>query len=222
MTTDQSKTVFIYALKEPDTGEIRYIGKSIDPEERLKTHIRLARKEDSHKARWIRKLLESGFKPVLEIVDEVPDEFWQQWEAAYIDFFRGEGFLLVNGTSGGDGSERGVEKSEEHRRKIGEGNRGKKLPESTRRKIGESQTGRIHTVEHRKKNGDSHRWRKYSGGGNFLGVFWHTRDFCWRAQIVVNGRGVHLGYYDSEEDAAYVFDYAAKAYFGESAKLNFP
>jgi len=51
---------------------------------------------------------------VFEIIDEVPSEHWQQWEVAYIVFFKEQGFDLTNGSLGGEG----VDPTEEVRRKI--------------------------------------------------------------------------------------------------------
>lgn len=96
-----SETTFIYALKEPDTGEIRYVGQSENPQDRFRRHC--GTKEKCHRGNWIRALKKSGQKPILEIVDEAPYEFRGPVEAAYVQFFREQGCNLVNGTPGGDG-----------------------------------------------------------------------------------------------------------------------
>lgn len=56
----------------------------------------------------------------------------------------------------------------------------------------------------------------------FRGVSWKKIAKLWYVTIAVKGENTHLGCYESEEDAAHVYDYAAKIYFGEFARLNFP
>jgi hypothetical protein len=94
-------TTFIYVLREPDTGEVRYVGKSDRPTERLSRHVRV-KTATNHRETWILSLKSRGLSPRLEIVDEVPRSEWPSWEAAYIDFFREQGFDLTNATPGGD------------------------------------------------------------------------------------------------------------------------
>lgn len=99
-----SSTTFIYALRDPTTQQIRYIGKSDTPKKRLRAHLGGCRRgERGHRPNWLRSLASNGLKPILEIVDEVLIDEWQAAEAAYIIFYKEEGYPLVNGTPGGDG-----------------------------------------------------------------------------------------------------------------------
>lgn len=120
--TLQSKrsTTFIYALLDPLTLEIRYVGKSNDPHERLRGHLIDSKcdRENNRKANWIRSLLRRGLKPKMEIIDEVSVLEWEPAEAAYIIFYKKEGCDLLNGTPGGDGVEGGKPLSSEHRAKL--------------------------------------------------------------------------------------------------------
>lgn len=115
-------TTFIYALKEPDTGAIRYIGKTDDPKKRMRTH--LATRTKCHRADWIQSLIKRGTLPVMEVIDEVPFSEWPAWEVAYIQFFKDEGCDLTNGTFGGDC----YYPTEEVCRKHSESKRGTKNP----------------------------------------------------------------------------------------------
>ena len=58
--------------------------------------------------------------------------------------------------------------------------------------------------------------------GNFKGVNWRPKSRRWRASIKVNDRHQHLGYFDTEPEAARAYDLAAIEVFGEFAFLNFP
>jgi hypothetical protein len=96
------KQVFIYALCDPDTGEIRYVGKANDVVVRYGKHLK--DKEDTYKARWIRKLTANGKKPMLEILESVEMEGWQEAEKFWIRYFRFLGMELVNTAEGGMGA----------------------------------------------------------------------------------------------------------------------
>lgn len=119
------KTVFIYALKEPDTGEIRYVGKTVNLRKRFRKHLNQSRFENHHRANWIKSLLIRGLEPILETLDEVSEDFWPQWEVAYIEFFRESGNRLVNDNYGGEGSHN---PSEETRKKLSTLNSGANHP----------------------------------------------------------------------------------------------
>jgi len=64
--------------------------------------------------------------------------------------------------------------------------------------------------------------RKQASSSQFKGITWYKRDGKWQVQIRINGNQKHLGYFDSETDAALAYDAAARNHFGEFALTNFP
>jgi len=63
--------------------------------------------------------------------------------------------------------------------------------------------------------------KHFDGSSKFKGVCWDKRCRLWQVEIMVSSNKLFLGRYESEEDAAHVYDYAAKIYFGEFARPNF-
>ena len=105
MESEQSsKTVRIYVLKCPISGEVRYVGKTIKPlGVRLSNHISDKRK--THRRSWIESLSRKGMTPTIESVDEFLDcdADWQERERYWIDAYRKRGARLLNHTDGGEG-----------------------------------------------------------------------------------------------------------------------
>lgn len=54
----------------------------------------------------------------------------------------------------------------------------------------------------------------------FKGVALYQRDNVWNSSIRVDGKTLFLGVYNTAEDAAIAYNYAALKYFGEFAFLN--
>lgn len=99
----ESRQVYIYSLEYPK-GNVRYIGKSTNPQKRYNSHIEDAVKStNSKKLAWIRSLLNIGVKPYLNIVDTVLEIEWEYWERYYIQGCLEMGYDLTNSTLGGDG-----------------------------------------------------------------------------------------------------------------------
>jgi hypothetical protein len=94
---------FIYTLCDPDTMEVRYVGKSNNPQKRFYDHIAGVNKI-SHKSSWIKSLLKENKKPILNIVDEVPIENWQMYEISWINKYKKDGCRLTNHSNGGNGT----------------------------------------------------------------------------------------------------------------------
>lgn len=53
------------------------------------------------------------------------------------------------------------------------------------------------------------------------GVHYYKSKNNWTASIFFNGKKNHLGYFETEKEAAVVYDKKASEYFGEFAYLNF-
>lgn len=149
---------YIYALLDPETGAVRYIGQSIRPLERLKNHIN--EQSNCHRSHWLQSLKRKGLKPELRILESVAGEWpWQEAERYWIARGRREGWPLTNNTTGGDGVRdlpaetrakmAATWKGRKHRpesiEKMKVVRRGRVTSEETRAKMSASQTGRVIT-----------------------------------------------------------------------------
>ncbi len=101
-TTKEIKTTFIYALCDPNTKMVRYIGKSNHPRIRYFHHLKDEHK--TYKVNWIRKLKSSGKLPVLKIIEEIDKNLWEEAEKRWIAYYRLiSGKRLTNHNEGGIG-----------------------------------------------------------------------------------------------------------------------
>lgn len=93
---------YVYTLTDPMSGLVRYVGISSSPSTRLRGHIYDTKnRENTHKSRWIKRLLRVGLRPVLEIVDSGIGAGWQDSEMLWIEKYWRSG-ILTNSTIGGD------------------------------------------------------------------------------------------------------------------------
>lgn len=161
----------IYALIDPVSGKIRYVGKAANLRRRIKRHLTITNlRGATHKVLWLNKLLALGLVPTIKILElaaeyEVLDKLEKKW----IKHFRVLNYELTNGTEGGTGgkmspeavkkmanSKRGKTASEEHKRRISIGLTGREVSEETRAKIGAAHRGTVRTPEQRKRMSDAH------------------------------------------------------------------
>ncbi len=69
------------------------------------------------------------------------------------------------------------------------------------------------------QNGANTNSRKNSTS-KYLGVSWHIRDLIWNAAMTFNGKSIHIGYFDTEIEAALAYNKKAIELHGEFANLN--
>jgi hypothetical protein len=96
---------YLYTLADPREPEnIRYIGQTVDPKQRLYNHQRRQRGK-SHYFRWKNKIIKDGVKPVMKIIGGTNTELLSinVIEVSYIKLYRSLGYDLVNTSIGGKG-----------------------------------------------------------------------------------------------------------------------
>jgi hypothetical protein len=77
----------------------------------------------------------------------------------------------------------------------------------------------VQRARHRRKN---RTFRGLPTSSRFKGVCWIARTKRWLAQIEYQGKGRRLGMFTDEIAAAVAYDEAARQWYGEHARLNFP
>jgi hypothetical protein len=178
----------IYALRDPESFQIRYIGKTTQSlQYRLMYHIRDSRKYNHYNASWIKGLTKRGLKPIITLVQTCPVVTLNTQEIFWIkvckDYCR-----LTNLTDGGDGNNGQFRSNESKKRtsdtlkrkikaglitydverckKISESHKGKTISLETREKLRNVNLGKkqsLETVRLRTQN----QGRKVSVAGIF-------------------------------------------------------
>lgn len=94
---------------------------------------------------------------------------------------------------------------------------------------GEFPKGMLDHINHEIKQNDIANLRDVNNSQNsrnmkktykYKGVSYYRRDDNWHGQIMKDYKGIHLGYFDTELDAANAYNLAAINLFGEYAYLN--
>lgn len=199
-------TTFIYALCEPDTGAVRYVGKANNPRHRLWEHYKERR--HTHKKCWIASLKRRGLRPRLELLLEVDRSEWEFWEREMIALFQ-VGGRLVNiapgGESGVGGNNRGKPAHKNTKAALLKASIGRKPSDETRKKMSEAaknrpspMAGRKHSEETKQKISAS-RIGKCAGDDNpFFGKT-HSPESLEKMRIAATGKQTFTGYRHSEE-----------------------
>ena len=162
------KQPLIYALAEPNGGDIRYVGQTINLTKRLHEHYNTRElNSNTYKAHWLKSLRKKNqFADVIIVCDYETQEELNRAEIAWIVNYRIMGCDLVNLNDGGE-TQRGYKHSEETKRKISEANilyaQSHPFSEEKRAQYVERMTGTKHTEEEKKKmsqgmKGKKHKW----------------------------------------------------------------
>jgi NUMOD3 motif len=156
------RAVFIYALIDPETNEIRYIGKTTqEPSRRLLAHLRETCR--CHRTHWINSLKSKGLRPGIIVLEMLHGAWpWQEAERFWIAHGRASGWPLTNNTSGGDGVPNLPPEARERMRLAW---LGRKRPPETLAKMRAVQLGRKASLETRAKMSRAHTGRKIAWVG---------------------------------------------------------
>jgi hypothetical protein len=146
-----NKNAVIYVLVASNKQEeVKYVGKTIDPKDRLQTHIVGARNnKKTYVHYWINKTRREGNSIVMKIIESnLTYEEAGVREIYWIDYYKKQGFKLTNLTLGGEGC-LGRSCSKETREKLRKANIGKTRSLETREKLRKAHLGKTRSLEHR-------------------------------------------------------------------------
>lgn len=141
---------YIYGLRDPVTGVIRYVGASVNPRNRLSSH--LGKDEigsTKEKREWVQGLLDQNLRPELVILEECDWDEWEEKERWWISSFDN---LVNRARGGGGGGTFGMKQSEEWINKRAAALKGNK-----------GRTGQTQSEEERRKRSESLK-RAYAEG----------------------------------------------------------
>lgn len=150
MILPETTPVFIYGLCHPITGELRYVGVSLNPQIRYNLHMSKSKNKTTHCASWIRSLKALGIKPDLFIIEESDEQNSAELERFWIGYLRFVGCRLTNMLDGGDHAG-GHTKTPEVRKKMSEAAKKRGISPETRAKCIARNIGRKQTAEHIQK-----------------------------------------------------------------------
>jgi hypothetical protein len=145
-----AQPVTIYALADPRTGEVRYIGKAIDAERRLQQHLSRfhLNYHRTQKNSWLKGLLSAGHRPTMHVLELVDHQDANAAEIRWIAKATAKGARLTNGTAGGDG---GAVTSPEAKARILAAHLGSKASADTKKKMSDAAKERCASEQERER-----------------------------------------------------------------------
>lgn len=146
--------IFIYALCEPGTYLVRYVGMTTNLPKRLRAHISGSAKQSSRLGDWIRELISERLLPEIQLLVTSSRRTWRADEARCIRVARELGYDLVNGNNGGGGQ---PHLSQDHRARISATMKGRRPTDACLAAARARNLGSKKTPEHRAKLSVAHR-----------------------------------------------------------------
>lgn len=135
----------IYALCDPITSEIRYIGKTTYTlQKRLKSHLSGAKRIGNHRTYWIRSLNQP---PIIRALCVVEGACASDMERHVIASYQAHGARLVNQTIGGEGTPGWIPSQAWREKQKARGPSWRRLSVETRQRIADTLRGRKRSPE---------------------------------------------------------------------------
>jgi hypothetical protein len=194
--------VFIYTLTEPDGLTIRYVGKSNEfrISKRLIEHCRYSGlKHHTHKNNWIKSLLNKGFRPHLNIIEECNEETYREREKYWVSFYKAVGCDLTNGTVGGEGACR------INNRVITEIQK-QHIRETLKLRYKEHPEMYKQCSDAGKRNYGNSKQTKFVQTSTHVGVSFMKTPNRWRAYTRNGPKQIHIGLFKTEQEAITAYE----------------
>lgn len=92
--------IYIYVLIDPRNLEVRYVGKTNDPDNRLRAHVfpHNSVKNRNKKMIWTEELKREGLKPIMQVLCSCPESDADTYEYRYYKLFKDSCSLLNTAT----------------------------------------------------------------------------------------------------------------------------
>lgn len=164
----QAAMASVYALIDPRSHQLRYIGKALKTEQRERNHFNQCKYEHSPKGEWMRELRSAGLQPEMIVIDECEPAESANREKYWIARALSRSAPLLNMKSGGQGR---VKTSAETRRRISEAVKGKGHGAEWRVNHAEFMRGRKASLETKAKMGRAQTKNQNARKWNYTAIF---------------------------------------------------
>lgn len=93
----KSTIIYIYVLIDPRDLEVRYVGKTNNPYERMRSHVspHVYMRHNNAKCIWTEELKQAGLQPIMDILCTCKPEESELYEYRYYKLFK-DGCNLLN------------------------------------------------------------------------------------------------------------------------------